>query len=91
MDQYTYIMSEIARLRIENAELRKNLLVKQNLMKGEPSHYHSKSVMSDQGVQTMFSDNQGFEQFSGPDYGSDTRAERAGFMSMAGETETSDR
>ena len=72
------MMSEIVRLTIENAELIKNYLVRQNLMKGEPPHAHSRSVMS----HTMFSDNKGFEQFAGPDKGMGTRAERAGFMSV---------
>jgi hypothetical protein len=92
------MMSEIVRLRIENAELRKNYLVRQNLMKGGPSHAHSRSVMSEHTMappehgcggclnktnsEVMFSDNKGFEQFAGPDYGLGTRAERAGFMSM---------
>ena len=62
MDQIAHMMSEIARLRIENAELRKNILVRQNIMRGEPSHLRSISI--------MFSDNKGFEQFAGPDYGS---------------------
>ncbi len=97
MDQITHMMSEIARLRIENADLRKNYLVRQNLMKGEPPHSHSRSVMSERAMpppehececlnktnsEIMFSDNKGFEQFAGPDYGSGTKAERAGFMSM---------
>lgn len=96
MDQITHIMSEIARLRIENAELRKNYLVRQNLMRGEPSHARSRAIMSDHVMaiqehgcscnkkansEVMFSDNKGFEQFAGPDYGSGTKAERAGFMS----------
>ncbi len=34
-----------------------------------------------QDTQTMFSDDKGFEQYSSPDYGSGTRAEKAGFMS----------
>jgi hypothetical protein len=69
------MVSEIAQLRIENAKLRKNILVRQNIMRGGgPSHLRSISI--------MFSDNKGFEQFAGPDYGSRTRAERAGFMSM---------
>jgi hypothetical protein len=76
MDQIAHMMSEIARLRIENAKLRKNILVRQNIMGGEPSHLRSISI--------MFSDNKGFDQFAGPDYGSRTRAERAGFMSMQG-------
>jgi len=78
MDQIAHMMSEIVRLTIENAELIKNYLVRQNLMKGEPPHAHSRSVMS----HTMFSDNKGFEQFAGPDKGMGTRAERAGFMSV---------
>lgn len=81
MDQITHIMSEIARLRIENAEMRKNLFVRQNLMKGEPPHHHSRAIMSENKSEVMFSDNKGFEQFAGPDYGSGTRAEKFGFMS----------
>jgi hypothetical protein len=89
------MISEIARLRIENAELRKNILVRQNLMRGGPSHLRSRSIMSEQaipehecgclnktGSEVMFSDDKGFEQFAGPDYGSGSRAEKAGFMSM---------
>jgi hypothetical protein len=90
------MMSEIVRLTIENAELKKNYLVRQNLMRGEPSHLRSIPIMSEQAMlehecggcgnksnsEVMFSDNKGFEQFAGPDYGSGTKAERAGFMSM---------
>jgi hypothetical protein len=97
MDQIAHMMSEIARLRIENAELRKNYLVRQNIMRGEPSRLRSRSIMSEHDVplpehecgclnktksEIMFSDNKGFEQFAGPDYGSGTKAERAGFMSV---------
>lgn len=90
MDQIIYIMGEITRLRIENAELKKNLLVRQNIMRSEPLHYRSRSIMSDQmsnnKSEVMFSDKDGFEQFAGPDYGSGTRAEKFGFMSTAWET-----
>lgn len=90
MDQISYIMGEIARLRIENAELRENILVRQNLMRGEPPHPHSRATMSDQmpdnKSEVMFSDNKGFEQFAGPDYGEGTRAEKFGFMGPAEET-----
>ena len=97
MDQIANMMSEIARLRIENAGLRKKFLVRQNLMRGEPPHAHSRVVMYGQEIpkpgenttehksEIMFSDNKGFEQFAGPDYGSGTRAEKAGFISMEGE------
>jgi hypothetical protein len=94
MDKITYIMGEITRLRIENAELRKNLFVRQNLMRSEPLHYRSRATMSDQmsdnKSEVMFSDNKGFEQFAGPDYGEGTRAEKFGFMSTAGETSESE-
>jgi hypothetical protein len=90
MDQITYIMGEIARLRIENAELRTNIMVRQNLMRSEPLHYRSKAIMSDQmsdnKSEVMFSDNKGFEQFAGPDYGEGTRAEKFGFMGSSGNT-----
>ena len=76
MDQITYIMSEIARLRIENDELKKNIMVRQNIMRAEPPHYRSRATMSE----VMFSDNKGFEQFASPDYGDRTRAEKFGFM-----------
>jgi hypothetical protein len=94
MDQIAYMMSEITRLRIENAELRKNYLVRQNLMRGEPSRARSITVMPEPlpehecgclkkpNSEIMFSDDKGFEQFAGPDYGSGTKAEKAGFMSM---------
>jgi hypothetical protein len=86
MDQFTFLMSEISRLRIENAEMRKNIAVSQNIVRGDPPHSRSKVIMSDKGTQVMFSDNKGFEQFAGPDYGSRTKVEKAGFMSMSGET-----
>lgn len=103
----TNIMSEIARLQIENAELRKGTLVRElpaapiaataDVMKAEPPHYHPRAIMSDQKNQAesttepeprsevMFSDEKGFEQFAGPDYGMNTRAEKAGFMSVGDE------
>lgn len=95
MDQITQIMSEIARLQIENTELRKTTLareflpaneLKTDVMK-EPPHYHPRPVMSDseQKSEVMFSDEKGFEQFAGPDYGMNTRAEKAGFMSVEDE------
>lgn len=55
-------------------------------MKGEPPHPHSRATMSENKSEVMFSDNKGFEQFAGPDYGSGTRAEKFGFMSTAEET-----
>jgi len=97
MDQITYMMAEIERLSIENAELRKTRLAMQNptppvqvidtrtcAMKGEARHDRSRSIMQtgeDSKTDIMFSDNDGFEQFAGPDYGMNTRAKKAGFMS----------
>ncbi len=66
------IMSEIARLRIENAELRKNILVR----KLQSSAVEPGIQKSDTSV--MFSDKRGFEQFPSP---TGTRGEKFGFMS----------
>ena len=74
MNQITHIMREIARLRIENAELRKNILIRKMQPSGEPQVQKAKA-------ETMFSDGKGFEQAAGPDYGMNTRSEKFGFMS----------
>ncbi len=75
MNRMSHIMSEIARLRIENAELRKNILLRK---------MHSEAVepeIQDAKAAVLFSDDRGFEQASSSDYGMNTKAEKAGFMS----------